>query len=305
MIVYDDKKLESFLMDVLPSVEREEIEQRIFADDALFARVEDIETDLVDAYVGNAMTPEARTRFERSLESNPARREKVVFARLLSRKLTGVGGGSNLLAFTRRYSFATRGALAAALLVLVIGAPILLYRAASGPAPDAVADVSMPEDSSSRIPAVTEPNNTDTAATRETTTIATKRPPIPATAVKRPPAPTVATSRRVTFVLSTLTLRSASGLRRLDLAEDVERVLVQLALDSDEFPNYNVDIRDSSGRSIFSALRLPLTTVDGGPSVSFELPASIFEQGRHELVLAGVDERGTEEVAYIDFEVAR
>lgn len=310
MTGYDDQRLVSFLLDELASAEREEVEQRIFSDDELFARVEDIENDMVDDYVAGRIDQELRARFELSLAENPPRKEKVLFSSIFLDELaTGsMGRRAAVIPFRRGRVIAFRGALAAALLAIVIGVPMLLQRSSADR--EAAARPAMTRETSeaARRAAIDDASQTERTATTTETAGSTETPLV---ALNRPRASTAAapetgsahTRRTVTFVISTVSLRSGSGLAALDLGDDVGTVLMQLALESDEFPSYNVDVRNSLGQSVWSATRLPVATIDGGPALSFDVPADRLTTGRHELVLAGVDESGTEEVAYVDFEV--
>jgi hypothetical protein len=304
MITYDDQKLESFLLDELSSSEREEIEQRIFADDAIFARVEDIETDLIDAYVRGALAPDRRVRFEQFMQTNPSTQEKVFFARLLQKRLA-----ANVLPFRKRYGFVIKGALAAILVVVVIGGPAMLkkVRSRTPVSPAAIATV---VDATQVSPAVQpqeteslDATATDSAGTTEIPMVAASRPTTPPM-VEEAPASTVEAARVVTFILSTLTVRSG-GLSELALDDGIDVVTIRLPLETIAYQGYNVDLRDAAGRSIWTALRLSPSTVEGAPLVSLDVPAKAFAAGRHELVLAGIAGSGTEEIAYVEFDVRR
>ncbi len=304
---YDDAMIERFLLDGVSIPEREEIEQRLFDDDELFARIEDLENDLVDSFVRGELSPALRDRFQRSLEGNPARQKKVAFGRLLDTKLSTVHSSQlGIVPFVKRHRTVWSLGLAAALLVLMFGAPALFRSTA--PAPEAeTSPVVVASDSDESAPPSAPEVAPETATDSANTTIAPMAPiERPTTiAIKKPPVPMLEATKSVTFVLSTLTLRSGTGPATLEIRDDVDVVIIQLALESDEFPSYNVDIRGSSGISVWSETRLPLTTIDESPALSFDVPVAALEPGRHELVLAGVDESGAEEIAYIDFEVSR
>lgn len=305
MITYDDQKLVSFLLDELSSSEREEIEQRIFADDAIFARVEDVETDLIDAYVRGDLAPDVQVRLERFLQSNPSAQEKVILARLLRDRLAA----GNVVPFRQRYGFAIKGALAAILVVVVIGGPSMLKKAKARTPASPASLATVVEAPGSRADTSTDAISpdataTDSAGTTETPMVAVKRTTVPPPRIDRVPAPPVEAARAVTLVLSALTVRSG-GMSELVLEDDVDLVTIHLPLERDEYQAYNVDVRNTSGRSVWTALRLPITTVEGGPAVSLDVPATAFAAGRHELVLAGVAGSGTEEIAYVEFDVRR
>lgn len=318
MTGYDDRRLESFLLNELVSSEREEIEQRIFADDDLFARVEEIETDLIDGYAGGTLEPDMMRRFEASLESVPARREKLLVARVLHSKLaTSRTEAAEVVPFSKRNVWMFRGALAAGIIGVIVGMPMLLQRS-DDDAPNrigsSVATATPGTEAPTHpvnLPAEGEVTITDSAAATESffipvdPTVAIKRPPVPAIAGDQASSPAASVPRSMTFVLATFSLRSGTELDTLEVERGIDSVNVRLILESEEYSSYNVAIKDSRGRSVWQGTRLPLTTIDSGPAVSFDVPASAFEDGRHELVLAGIDETHTEEVAYVDFDVVR
>jgi anti-sigma factor RsiW len=310
MTAYDDTRLESFLLDELPSPEREEIEQRIFADDDLFARVEELETDLLDAYAAGTLEAGLRDRLEASLPSCPARREKLLVAKLLRDKLPARGRQmpGRVIPFTRKHAWAFRLALAAALLAIAIGVPLLMQQADRQDATTQIAqEASAANDTTAPAAepaqAAEEAAVTDSASATETPLVAIRRPAVPTVTNDTQQLSPDRLLRSTTLVLSTISLRSGTGLRALELTDDLGTVTIQLMLESDEYSSYNVDIRNTGGTSVWNGIRIPLTTVDGGPAVAFDVPAEVFSAGRHELVLAGVEETHAEEVAYVDFEV--
>ncbi len=67
--------------------EMEALERRLFEDESLAEEVEIFEEELVDAYVGERLTPAERGRFEKAYLSSPERAARVEFARALGRRL--------------------------------------------------------------------------------------------------------------------------------------------------------------------------------------------------------------------------
>jgi hypothetical protein len=68
----------------MPDDEREAFEEMVFVDDELFFEIADVENRLVDGYVAGDLNRDELTRFQRSLEVMPARREKIANARSLN-----------------------------------------------------------------------------------------------------------------------------------------------------------------------------------------------------------------------------
>lgn len=120
--------------------ERDAFEERVFVDDELFFEVADIENRLVDSYVAGDLSGDELTRFERSLEAVPSRREKIANARSLNtyideertsvvevaderetlwHKIAGLLGG-------RSTSFAY--GMSAAVVLLAVGTALLFFQ---------------------------------------------------------------------------------------------------------------------------------------------------------------------------------
>ncbi len=76
-----------YLLGQGPEAERETLERRLFEDESLAEEVEIFEDELVDAYVGERLSPAERGRFEEAYLSSPERAAKVAFARVLDRRL--------------------------------------------------------------------------------------------------------------------------------------------------------------------------------------------------------------------------
>jgi hypothetical protein len=79
----NDEKIIAYLLRELTDEEREEVAEQYFADDDLHERMEQVEEDLVAAYVGGTLTPEMRARFERNYLTTTYRRENVVLTAAL------------------------------------------------------------------------------------------------------------------------------------------------------------------------------------------------------------------------------
>ena len=76
----NEQEIKRYLFAETTDEERQTIEEQLFADDELFFEVVNTENELVDKFAANKLKGEDFTRFERSLELLPARREKVANA---------------------------------------------------------------------------------------------------------------------------------------------------------------------------------------------------------------------------------
>ena len=75
--------LRAYLLGLLPVEQREEIEERALADEALHAELQATADDLIHAYLAGELSEEERERFETHFLASPRRRERVAFVRSL------------------------------------------------------------------------------------------------------------------------------------------------------------------------------------------------------------------------------
>lgn len=78
---YDNHILIQYLLGTLPEAQAEECDELSIIDDSFAARLEDVENDLVDAYVRGEISGQNLKAFESYYLSSPRRREKVAFAK--------------------------------------------------------------------------------------------------------------------------------------------------------------------------------------------------------------------------------
>jgi hypothetical protein len=71
----------------LSDEEKSRLEDEYFADDQSFEELEIAEEELIDAYVGDRLSPSDRQAFNKRLISSPRLREQVEFARLFAQKI--------------------------------------------------------------------------------------------------------------------------------------------------------------------------------------------------------------------------
>jgi hypothetical protein len=77
----DEHRLVRYLLGLFPEREMARLDELTVVDDHMASRLQDVENDLVDAYVRGTLTGELLTRFESHYLASPRRRERVAFAR--------------------------------------------------------------------------------------------------------------------------------------------------------------------------------------------------------------------------------
>jgi hypothetical protein len=80
---FDDEALTQYLLGALTEEKTERLDELSIADDEVAARLQVIENDLVDAYVGGKLSGQDLADFESFYLTSPNRRQKVSFARTL------------------------------------------------------------------------------------------------------------------------------------------------------------------------------------------------------------------------------
>jgi len=83
----DDQQLVRYLLGLLPEEDAERLDEASIVDDEIAGRLRLVENDLVDAYASGSLEGESLRRFESFYLSSPLRREKVKFAGSLHRTL--------------------------------------------------------------------------------------------------------------------------------------------------------------------------------------------------------------------------
>lgn len=101
----DETQIDSYLYAEMAEDEREKFEDRFIGDDELFAEIAGRENDLVDAYVRGELSTDQRTRFERSLDTFPARREKLKNAELLREFIATERQGAKTITIAERSGY--------------------------------------------------------------------------------------------------------------------------------------------------------------------------------------------------------
>jgi len=78
-----ERHLVDYLLGTLPPEERDELEERYFADDSVHEELQATADDLIHAYLGGTLSSEDRQRFETYFLASPTQRERLGFMRVL------------------------------------------------------------------------------------------------------------------------------------------------------------------------------------------------------------------------------
>ena len=85
----DERTIDLYLLNEMSEEDRGKLEDQFAADEGLFYEIVERENELVDRYAAGELLSDERTRFERSLATNPARRQKVANSKMLREFIAG------------------------------------------------------------------------------------------------------------------------------------------------------------------------------------------------------------------------
>lgn len=311
---FEDSTIRRFVLGDLDEETRQQLEVEAIADDEIFGGMEAVEDEIIEEYLAGTLPGSERRIFDETLDMIPGRRLRVELVKALAARKPRAASEkpSNVVSLSERLRFAShaRLSIAAGFAAAAITALIFVQSHQSAtddnrPAPAVALTPAAASVTPSTFPPATTVPVTSSA-------LAAHQPGAPIMASSASEAGSAASSVAatsatsvVTFLLTTSTVRSGDGGRTLELSDGADEVHLQIAVDDDEYSHYNAELRAPDGTSVASARDLPVTAQEGAPVITVRVPASVLRSGRHELVLAGLHERGAEEVAYIEFDVRR
>lgn len=266
---YDDDQLVQYLLGLLPMDRTERLDEESVADDDVAARLRIAEHDLVDAYVRGKLSGETLGRFESHYLASPVRRDNVAFARrfvsAVDRAVAAEGLASGRA--RRGSSLVRRIGVAAAVILVAFGVMLFLtVRARNGMsvASSVGAGVNQDQGDSLPQPARSKPG-------RESAPAAS--PGLPIVALLLPQT------------------RSVGPVTALAIPSGADRLGLELRLESNDFPLYQVGLRDPAvNRIVWRSSWLSSASRAGQPSIEVSIPSGLLKPQHYALDLTG---RGT------------
>lgn len=265
----DNDHLERYLLGLLDEPAQDAVEAQAFADPAVAAALDDVETTLVDAHVAGTLSSERRDDFNRALDRRPRLQARLRVARALAARPTA----------TRvvRWWLPVLGAAA----VLVIAGSVWLLQRAAPPEPTPTQTASVTDAPRDDVPRsdVARPDGVD-APLSDT----------PEDAPKAAPAPPIRSVFAVTLPVGvsraadTVDIRVPSGSTHLQIRVPVAP--------GDEFVRYRVRLQGPGGRELGVAAPAPLAP---DRTVWLTVERAALVDGLHEVSVEGLDAQGTSE----------
>ena len=317
----NEKLIARYLLGDLPEEQQVEIEDRAFSDKEYLALITAVENDLIDEYVRQELSQTERQQFETRFLASAERRKRVDFARALRRVPAAESvvvaqpaqwsWRDSLDAFISGLNPAARFAVAAAMLVLVVGGAWLLTETlrlrsrltqlqAQNQARQSElqqqieAERRRNEELNARLSQEKQQREQSDESLRQLSEAGDESTP--------PPRP----------VIASLTLlpglsRGGGEKASLIMPDDARRVRLQIGIDPEEqYKTYAVELRTVAGRQVWTRENLAARTRRGGRTVGLTLPATVLKSGDYELKLSGIAEGGrTEDVGFYYFNVKK
>ena len=289
----------SYLLGDLSESEQASFEREFFTDPAVFERMVQTETALVDDYVRRRLSPALRKRFEQYYLAHPGCRERVNFADALATKIdeiqdTGAAeqGDRSGSAWQNVLSALSRGwvprvSMATGMALLVLATGWLLVQ--TGRLRRDLAQTQMAKQASEqREHDLQQQLSTERALARDSSNELQRlrNPPLraPADSQVAGVAPAV-----VSLFLSVGSVRGSDTgpAPTLVIPPGTRQVRVQVALGQQDYPRYRVALKPIVGPDVFTRQHLNPQRPKSGPSVVLTVPADRLAAGDYVLTLSG------------------
>ncbi len=297
-----DSRLRAYLLGELPEADRDALEMDIFTDKEAFYRLSEIEDRLIDDYARNRLSGEEKLKFEQVYLANPARRQRVEFALTMTRELDRQTEVSHLVA-NIEYRAVSRSwwyefleslrepklawAVATASLALLVagGAWLVAERARLQSQLDQArleneTAAQRQRELESQLAAVVDLRGSQLASASPTPT-SREKPPNAASSV-------------FAFTLNVFSLRSETeaSANRITLPAGTTSLRLQLPLTKNDFPHYQISLRDGGNREIFRARKLKASVSTNEVVIFISIPARQLPKGDYLLTLEGISGSG-------------
>jgi hypothetical protein len=306
----DDSLLARYLSGGCSEAEKARIEEAFFADDDVFARMLQIEEDLVERHIRGELQEHEREAV-RAAYASPPRRERVMFARSLQRLLgaaeveAGAGPGLRPQRNVRPWPRIVRSRFgitlaAAAMVTAVVGALVLAWQANG--LRSSVQSIQADNETLRQQRDADRRRIDELEGRAATLSDELERERASRPAGSQPRARTVV----ATFVLTPGLLRGARAPARLAIGPTIDEVRLQLDLEPGiEGARFRAELRDLDARVVWTQEGLSATSTGAGGAVLVTLPAALLPAGAHEVVLLAASGSLFEEAARYYFDVVR
>ncbi len=321
---HDDQQLIRYLLGLLPDEDAERLDEASIVDDEVADRLREVENDLVDAYLNGTLAGESLERFESFYLSSPRRRQKVRFARSLLRTVNrsssadADSGGhplhaaavedktvssrpsSSNLRVVPRPKPIWRLAAVAALLLLACGTLFLRdVRLRNGLTDAQRQSAALDRRAHELERQLADQRAANAESTRE---LAGVRASLAALAQNSPgrSAEQAGSASRALATIAVVLMpqtRSVGPVAAVTVPQGTERVRFELRLESNEFAEYQVTLKDpGTNQTVWRSGRLAAQSSGNQPAVSVMVPVTLLKPQHYSLELAGLGAAGDAQI---------
>jgi hypothetical protein len=306
--VEDEISMKQYLLGQLSEEESIRLEQRLMTSDVTYQQLSLAEDDLIDDYVGGALSQEEREKFEKLLLSNPGRRQEVKFAGALRRYVVchqSTSFRQSVANFWRAQSSAVNWSLAAGLLLVIFGGVSSAIKIAKLQDEVEIAR-SQPPTSQGQIQEVqrqlAEQNSRNAQLTEELQSRKKQQTTLEQelASLKRPIL--------ASFVLMPGSRQRALGEadQKIVISSGANLVRLELSSPAPVHASYRASLKNSYGQEIWFQAELKSKTVGHVQVVVLSLPTDLLTSDSYSLKLTGVTTSSDlEEIGSCQFQVLR
>ncbi len=305
----------NYLLGNLPEEEKERVEERMFADDDFYERIEALKADLADEFARGELTASKRKRFEQRFLNSAQGYERVAFARAMAKAFEGektaesekIPWRRSVLAYFGSGSAAWRFSMAAAMLLMASVGVWLFFqnRDLQSQLEGARSEQSklQKQESQWRQRAADGQTRSDELAAQLERERAEREKLRQELDQARDEGSSTSKSAFVSFLLSPGLIRDRDEPEKLVIPPGARRIRLQLdTAGDDEYRGFRAELRTARGALVWSQDRLSTQPTDAGKAVPLILPANILAAGEYELTLKAVESKNeSKDIGYYYF----
>jgi hypothetical protein len=301
-----------YLLGKLPDSEAALLEERYFADDGVFDEIETAEDELVDAYVRGSLSAEDRKRFEAKLARSTRLAERVEFARVLSkaaspsRVVSDEPSKASWWQWFFRVSWAPNAALssavAVALLLIVLGSPVLLVWLRVRDERRLVAERAAMEQQRRNLEdqlSAQRSNTNKAEADLQNSQAKEQQLQQELQAIKEELARTNTTNTQpalpASIFLFATSSRAPGSRDALTVPATASTIELKLVLDSDDYASYQATIKSPDDRELLKRPRLRPSRSGKARIVVLQFPSRLLSSGQYVVSVGGLTPSGSYE----------
>ena len=308
-----EKTIRNYLLGGLSQAEQEELEERLMIEDDAFTQLLVHEDELIDEYIQGALSAQEAEAFESHFLSAPERRQKLGFARTLT-KYAAVNAkkgkqsfqtsfAKSIMPWLRLQHPVTQFSLAAAAIVMTLGvswSTLSLWRLKDEVEQMRVQQITVQTSEQNLKQQLAEEQSRNQNLTeqlqQQQQTRATLEEQVGS--LQRPIT--------VAFALAPGLVRDFGAMKKLAVPPAAMLVQLSLSLEGENYQSYRARLDGASGEEVISQNRLALERREGNAIAVVTIPARLLAPGDYIVKLSGMKSDGSsEDIGKYYFRVSR